>query len=293
MKAGIESVKASMPMNISRRKFLKVTLSVLGGAIASGPLAWLYATEVEPGWLEIERLSVPLAGLPQALAGFTVAHFSDLHLGPHMSRERALRVIEQVNACGAQAVIFSGDFVSQLHQGEGEAIVEAFSRLHAPGGVFAVLGNHDHWTDAEQVSDAAREAGVTVLRNKGLALQEGALWLAGVDDVWEDKQDLEAALDGAPEDAAIILLAHEPDFADEAAADGRVALQLSGHSHGGQVRLPFYGAMVLPNLGRKYPFGLRRVGPIWLYTNRGVGVVSPPVRFNCRPEVTLLTLLPA
>ena len=86
-----------MPKAMSRRKFLKVALSVLGGAIASGPLAWLYATEVEPGWVENERLTIPIAGLPQALAGFTLAHFSDLHLGPHMSREGALRVIERVN----------------------------------------------------------------------------------------------------------------------------------------------------------------------------------------------------
>jgi predicted MPP superfamily phosphohydrolase len=180
-----------------------------------------------------------------------------------------------------------------LHQGEAEIIVEAFSRLQAPAGVFAILGNHDHWTDAEQVCEAAREAGVTVLRNQGMALQEGALWLAGVDDVWEEKHDLEAALGGAPDESAVILLAHEPDYADEVAADGRVALQLSGHSHGGQVRFPYFGATVLPYLGRKYPFGLRQVGSMWLYTNRGVGVVSPPVRFNCRPEITLLTLLPA
>ncbi len=282
-----------MPTAISRRKFLKIALSVLGGAIASGPLAWLYATELEPGWLEIRRLSLPLTGLPPRLEGFTLAHFSDLHLGPHMALDEALRVIERVNACGAQAVVFSGDFVTQLYPEKVETIVEIFSHLWAPDGVFAILGNHDHWTDAEQVSGAAREAGVTVLRNQGMALQDGGLWLAGVDDVWEGKHDLDAALDGAPDQSTVILLAHEPDFADEAAAKGGIALQLSGHSHGGQVRLPFYGAMVLPHLGRKYPYGLRQVGPMWLYTNRGVGVISPPVRFNCRPEITLLTLLPA
>ena len=109
----------------------------------------------------------------------------------------------------------------------------------------------------------------------------------------EEFEDLDAALEGAPDRSTVILLAHEPDFADRVAADGRVALQLSGHSHGGQVRLPFIGAPMLPHLGRKYPYGLRRVGSMWLYTNRGVGVIAPPVRFNCRPEVTLLTLQPA
>ena len=282
-----------MPPAISRRTFLKASLAVLGGAIASAPLAWLYATQIEPDWLEIERVSVPLLGLDPSLSGFTLAHFSDLHLGPHMSAEEALRVVERVNASGAQVVVYSGDFVSQLHQGEAETIVEVFSRLHASEGVFAILGNHDHWTDADLVAEAARAAGVTLLRNQGMALQDGALWLAGVDDVWEGKQDLRGALEAAPDRATRILLAHEPDFADEAAAGGKVALQLSGHSHGGQVRLPFLGATVLPHLGRKYPYGLRQVGSMWLYTNRGVGVVSPPVRFNCRPELTLLTLLPA
>jgi predicted MPP superfamily phosphohydrolase len=278
---------------ISRRSFFKASLALLGGAVASGPLAWLYATKVEPGWLEIERLEVPLPGLAPALAGFTLAHFSDLHLGPHMSLDEALHVAEVVNACDADVVVFSGDFVSQLHQGEAESIVEVFSRLRAPGGVFAVLGNHDHWSGAEQVVEAARMAGVTLLLNQGTALQDGGLWLAGVDDVWEAQDDIDAALDGAPDQATVILLAHEPDYADEAAWRGDIALQLSGHSHGGQVRLPYFGPTVLPHLGRKYPYGLCQVGSMWIYTNRGVGVVSPPVRFNCRPEITLLTLRPA
>jgi predicted MPP superfamily phosphohydrolase len=86
-----------------------------------------------------------------------------------------------------------------------------------------------------------------------------------------------------------VLLAHEPDFADQAAGQN-ITLQLSGHSHGGQVRLPFVGALILPYLARKYPYGLRRVGEMWLYTNRGVGLIAPPVRFLCRPEITLLRL---
>jgi predicted MPP superfamily phosphohydrolase len=278
--------------SISRRTFLKAAITVLGGAAASGPLAWLYATEVEPGWHDVVRLTVPLAGLSPKLEGFSLAHFSDLHLGPHISKEDALAVVERINACGAQSVIFSGDFVSQLHQGEADTIVEVFSHLQAPFGVFAIPGNHDHWTDVQQVVDAAQQAGVTVLRNRGQALHDGTLWMAGVDDVWEGKQDLEAALEGAPEQAAVILLAHEPDYADEVASCGKVDLQLSGHSHGGQVRFPFFGATVLPYLGRKYPYGLRQVGSMWLYTNRGIGVVSPPVRFNCRPEITLITLAP-
>ena len=155
--------------------------------------------------------------------------------------------------------------------------------------MLACLGNHEHWTDADAVAGALADAGITVLRNAAQEIREG-LWVAAVDDVWEQHADLEKALDKVPTGATIVLLAHEPDYADEVAADGRVSLQLSGHSHGGQVRLPFVGPPALPYLGRKYPAGLYRVGGTWLYVNRGVGALGPPVRFNCRPEVTLLTL---
>jgi predicted MPP superfamily phosphohydrolase len=115
------------------------------------------------------------------------------------------------------------------------------------------------------------------------------LTLVGLDDVWERKHDLRAALAGVPDDECKLLLVHEPDYADEA-AHYPVDLQLSGHSHGGQINLPGYGRPVLPYLGQKYPAGLYQVGLMALYTNRGIGVISPPVRFNCPPEVTLLTL---
>jgi predicted MPP superfamily phosphohydrolase len=134
------------------------------------------------------------------------------------------------------------------------------------------------------------EAGVTLLVNQSQRLPVDApLTLVGLDDVWERKHDLRAALAGVPDDECKLLLVHEPDYADEA-AHYPVDLQLSGHSHGGQINLPGYGRPVLPYLGQKYPAGLYQVGLMALYTNRGLGVISPPVRFNCPPEVTLLTL---
>ena len=131
-----------------------------------------------------------------------------------------------------------------------------------------------------------------VLFNANVRLPVGSadLWLAGVGDVWEGHADLDRALAGIPSGATTILLAHEPDYADRVAGQ-KVALQLSGHSHGGQVRLPLFGSPILPWLGRKYPYGLHRVGDMWLYTNRGVGLVPLAVRFNCRPEVTLIQLV--
>jgi hypothetical protein len=133
------------------------------------------------------------------------------------------------------------------------------------------------------------------LVNQGIAVEHngGLVYLAGLDDGWSGHPDLDTALQGAPDQAPVVLLCHEPDLADRYAADGRVALQLSGHSHGGQVRLPGKGPLVLPFLGRKYDFGLYHVGGMWLYTNRGLGCISVPYRYNCPPEVTHFTLVRA
>ena len=114
--------------------------------------------------------------------------------------------------------------------------------------------------------------------------------MGGVDDVWSGIARLDVVLEKLPEDGAAILLAHEPDFADASAATGRFDLQISGHTHGGQVVVPFYGAPILPYLGQRYPAGLYQVGDMLQYTNRGVGMARIPIRINCPPEITLFTL---
>jgi predicted MPP superfamily phosphohydrolase len=132
------------------------------------------------------------------------------------------------------------------------------------------------------------------LSNRHITLQRGAasLSIAGVDDVLEEQDDLNTVLHNLPQSGAAIVLAHEPEFADESAAAQRFDLQLSGHSHGGQIRLPFLGPLFLPKLGEKYHTGLYQIGGMWQYTNRGIGMVKLKARFNCRPEITLLTLHP-
>jgi predicted MPP superfamily phosphohydrolase len=248
-------------------------------------------TFVEPRWLAVERLTIRLPNWPPALHGLTIAQISDLHYGVFSNTGNTPRAVNAVLALEPDLIVVTGDYVllSAHHAGPCAA---KLARLRAPLGVFTILGNHDHWTDAAIVSRALMDAGLPLLRNEGRLIESNreAFWLAGVDDVWERHADLDKALAGAPKDVPRILLAHEPDYADYVAADGHVSLQLSGHSHGGQVRLPFLGAPVTPYLGIKYPHGLYRIGSLQLYTNRGIGVIAPPVRFNCRPEVTLITL---
>jgi predicted MPP superfamily phosphohydrolase len=254
-----------------------------------------YAFGLEPDWLAVERVTVRLPHLPLALDGLRIAHLSDLHWGPYTGLREVRTAVEEANALSSDLIVLTGDYV--LYSADyAAACARELARLRAPLGVFAIPGNHDYWTDIDVVAEELRRAGLNLLRNSAQRLEVGGepLWLAGVDDVWERHHDLAAALGRVPLDEPVLLLVHEPDFADEAAqAAHRILLQMSGHSHGGQVNLPLMGRPILPWLGRRYPAGLQAVpgSTLQVYTNRGVGVIAPPLRFNCRPEVALLTLV--
>jgi predicted MPP superfamily phosphohydrolase len=279
---------------VSRRTVLRwaLGLPLATAAAAMGGVGYAYG--LEPGWLAVEEVAVRVPDLPPALDGLVVGHLSDLHRGPYTSSAQVRTAVETCNALSPDLVVLTGDYV--LYSAEYAAsCVHELAALQAPLGVYAISGNHDYWTDIEVVTAELRAAGLTLLRNESWRLNVSGqpLWLAGVDDVLERHHDLGAALANVPRGEPALLLAHEPDFADEAGRDPhRILLQLSGHSHGGQVNLPFLGRPILPPLGLKYPAGLRRVpgSAMQVYTSRGIGVIAPPLRFNCRPEVALLTL---
>ncbi len=241
--------------------------------------------------LVLTRIEIGLPGLPGAFDGYRIAHLSDLHFGPALALNNIRRALEIAHELHTDLMVITGDFVtSRLDQ---DLLPRALRRLRARDGVWAVLGNHDHATDAPGLRRILQAHGVRELCNTAACLDRGgqALWLAGVDDILAQQHDLTAALAGVPDGATTVLLAHEPDFADEVAATGRVALQLSGHTHGGLVRLPD-SAPILPGLlrmARKYPRGLYRVGQMSLFTNTGIGHGSIP-RFHVLPEVAEITL---
>ena len=259
-------------------------LAAAGAVMVADGLWW------EPHRLTVERLEIAFSELPPGLEGLRIVQLSDLHRGPVVGQEEIARAVARANALAPDLALLTGDYVSLSRQ-YAEPCAAALSALRAPLGRYAVLGNHDHWAGADAVAAALRSAGLTVLRNQAQRIERGGadVWLIGVDDAFVRKHDLHAALQGVPAAAFKVALMHEPDLADEIARRP-VQLQLSGHSHGGQVRLPGIGPLLLPRLGRRYPMGLYRVGQLRLYTNRGVGRVQPALRFNCPPEITLITL---
>ena len=277
--------------SVTRRRFLRWLGLTTGSIGAMGFGGWKYAWEVEPWWLTLERVRVPIAGLPPAIEGLTIAQLSDLHWGKDVKESHIARAVDMAQKTKPDLILLNGDYVTHSAR-DIEDCARELTRLTAPLGVYAILGNHDHWTNAQVVRAGLEAAGLPVLLNTHVRITVGDadLWLAGVDDVWERHADVDRALAGIPPGALTILLAHEPDYADQVVGRG-VVLQLSGHSHGGQVRLPLFGSPVLPKWGRKYPYGLRRVGDMWLYTSRGVGLIQPAVRFNCRPEVAAIQLV--
>ncbi len=279
-------------MNLTRRDFLKLLggLSLGSGAASLG--GYQYATRVEPRWIRIERVRVPLANLPAALEGLSIAQLSDIHLHPHTQIELVKEAVDIVNQLQADLIVLTGDYVLESAKSVFE-LAPVLAGMQSRLGTFAILGNHDLWTDAGIVRSGLERAGVPVLVNQGMRLDTGSggnLFLAGLDDGWSGTPRLDIALAECPANCPAILLMHEPDFADNYLRDNRVWLQLSGHTHGGQVRIPGLGAIALPTYGQKYVNGLYRVHDAWLYVNRGLGVIGPPVRFNCRPEITLITL---
>ena len=240
----------------------------------------------------ITRLNLRLPNLHSNFNGFRLVHISDIHLDGWMNRRRLEEFIGLVNDQKPDLVVITGDFVSHSSTHHETELAISLKQIRARYGAAAVLGNHDHWADPQMVRRALKASGVRDLSNRFITLErQGAqLHIAGVDDIIEHLDRLDLVLNSLPEEGSAILLAHEPDYANTSAASGRFDLQLSGHSHGGQVVLPLIGAPILPRLGRLYPSGLYQVRGMYQYTNRGLGMTGFNLRLNSHPEVTVFTL---
>jgi len=240
----------------------------------------------------VERITVAVPPGHEGLAGCRLAFLSDTHVGPFVSPAQLTVAVNLAVAESPDLVLLGGDYISEAPRFADDA-ARALAPLAraAPLGAVAVLGNHDLVFGGPEVTRALEDIGIEVLRNRAVAVttSSGTFWIAGIDDAMVGNPDPVATVAPIPPGAAILALWHEPDGAAEVATVGAF-VQLSGHSHGGQVRLPGIGPVALPPGGRRYPIGLNHVDGMPVYTSRGVGIYRPPMRINCPPEITLVTL---
>ncbi|HEY0713750.1 MAG TPA: metallophosphoesterase, partial [Polyangia bacterium] len=242
----------------------------------------------------IFRHTICVPGLPAAFAGYQIAQISDVHCGPFTPPERVLRWVNRVNALSPDLIAVTGDLITSGGDFV-EVVSTALGELRASDGVWGCMGNHDYFTNGDAFARRLEHHGMRLLRNAGHVIERNGqrIYLAGVDDTWTKRCDLDRALRARPRGAPVVLLAHDPALFPAAAAHG-VAVTLSGHTHGGQLAAP-----VRPkrwNLARfMTPFttGIYQIGDSTLYVNRGLGTTGPPIRLGVRPEITLITLMPA
>ena len=256
-----------------------------------------HTTFGEPKEFKVETVQIVLQRLPQAFSGFRIIQISDIHMGGWMNIERLQHVADLVLAQDPDVLLITGDFLkgrvfSAAAKQAIKDLLEVLRPLGAAIPSFAVLGNHDYHTNPAAIREMLRLCKITDLTNTVFTLRRGggSLHLCGVDDVRHGDVRLNDVIAQLEENTLAILLAHEPDFADISAATDRFDLQLSGHSHGGQIVLPFYGPPRLPESGQKYPSGLYKIGNMLQYTNRGVGMDRLAIRINCPPEITVFVL---
>ena len=248
--------------------------------------------EFDPRDFEVVDLKVKIPNLDPAFNDYRIAHISDIHLGQWISDKRIEGVVNMVNKLEPDLIAITGDTVSYVVNEPVLDMLRVLKNLKPKDATVAVLGNHDHWVGAKQIRRVMDESNIIELENDVYTLKRGeaTLHIAGVDSITLEKHDLDAVLNKLPPYGPAILLAHEPDFADISAATGRFSLQLSGHSHGGQMVIPGFGTPFRGSQFRKYPLGEYKVGEMVQYTNRGLGTNVFWIRINCPPEITILRL---
>ena len=284
------TVLAIFSSSFSRRRWLQHGAAACV-AVGSGTFSW------STGWERrrpvLVRHALPCPFLRESQHGIKVLHLSDIHADDWTPTVAIQRAVQMAQETTPDLIVLTGDFITRRP----EVFLEAASDLRAlkaPLGLFACLGNHDIWNGRRAIGDALLRLGIRPLVNEAVRVQApgGPLWVAGLDSAWGGQPSLKTTLRHWSPTEPTLMLLHEPDAADRLAEQNLAVTQLSGHTHGGQVRAPFFGALQTPHLGHKYVLGAHRTGDVHLYVNPGLGTLGVPFRFLCRPEVTLHTLVP-
>lgn len=280
---------------MNRRSFLKRSVGSLLTFAGLGGGTFYYAKRIEPEKLNIVHENISSPNVPPSFQNFKIVQFSDTHVGFHFSVDQLRQLISKINTLQPDVLVFTGDLVDDPKQFQTyNSLAKALSESEAKYGKFWVYGNHDHGGyGTDVIKEVMDQAGFTLLQNNHTVIEKGMerIVIAGVDDVILGKPHLEAALKHVNPDLFTLLLVHEPDIAT-AAATYPVDVQLSGHSHGGQIRLPFIGDLYTPDYAEKFIKGkyILNDRPFKLYVNSGIGTTRLPYRFLCPPEIHVFTL---
>jgi predicted MPP superfamily phosphohydrolase len=273
-----------------RNKWRRVRGVVIFSSLIGG--LPLYAFVIEPMRLVVRKTTITLPSWPAEFRDLRVTVFSDLHVGPpHITLARLRDIVEEANATEADLILMPGDFVEtplRWRMAEPEEIAAELKRLRAKFGVFATLGNHDWWYDAERVRQAFEKEGIRVLDDQAIKIERRGktFWLAGFADEWEGRPNIEETMKQITDDAPVIAFTHNPRLFPR--IPSRVALMIAGHTHGGQIWLPFIGRPAISD--EPYPIGHFVEGGRHLFVTPGIGTSIFPVRFGVPPEISLLTI---
>ncbi len=268
------------------KKIIKYIFFVILGAI----LLLSYA-HLESRWLKTKRIDIHSDEIPSEFDGKKVIFITDIHHGPFLSLKRVKKLVQRINKLNPDFVLLGGDYVHRDSKYI-EPLFNEFKRLDSKCGVYGVLGNHDHWESRAMTEKMMAESGINICDNQSywVKIKEDSIKIGGVGDLWEDEQIITKTTDDLEVSDFSILISHNPDYVENIEGN-TVDLVLSGHTHGGQVTFFGFWAPVLPSkTGQKYRYGLKKFGNGQVYISSGVGTITPPLRFFCRPEIVEIIL---
>jgi uncharacterized protein len=256
----------------------------------------IWAFWLEPSSFITTKTNIKLSSWPEKCDNLKIVVLSDLHVGsPHNGIDNLVKVVEATNTIHPDLILLAGDFV--IHEVIGGTFVEPkpiaheLKKLSAKLGVYAVLGNHDWWYSATRIKKAFQQEGISLLENAAVPIQDGscAFWLAGIGDYWMGQHNIFRALKSVPDTAPVIAFTHNPDIFYE--LTDSIAITFAGHTHGGQVNLPFLGRMIVPSrYGEKFATGHISEGGRNMFVTTGIGTSIMPVRFRVPPEIAIVIL---
>lgn len=273
-------------MKKTPKRVVKILFVLFGLSI----LFLLYC-HLESRWLKEENVELISKDVPESFSGKKIVFITDIHHGPFFSIERVQQLVDRINKLEPDLILLGGDYV---HRDSSfiRPLFDEFQHLSARYGIYGVLGNHDHWEDADLTSEMMKRNGINICDNASywLKIEKDSIKIGGVGDLWEDTQILENTTADLAQSDFSILISHSPDYLETLHTD-LIDFTLSGHTHGGQ--MTFFGlwAPVLPSkYGQKYRYGLKQFEHMQSYISSGVGTITPPIRFFCRPEIVVIEL---